>query len=87
MTDSNIIIDKVTRGSIDGGRDAIGRIKLGVDSDPIYAEFAIEAKCKTISTFFKSFDSISIMFFLIIFKFLCLFNLFPNHIVSMAIIL
>jgi hypothetical protein len=45
MTDSNIIIDKVTRGSIDGGRDAIGRIKLGVDSDPIYAEFAIEAKC------------------------------------------
>ena len=28
MTDSKIIIDEVTRGTIDGGRDAIGRIKL-----------------------------------------------------------
>tara|TARA_R100000935_G_scaffold58912_1_gene99666 strand:+ start:25155 stop:26366 length:1212 start_codon:yes stop_codon:yes gene_type:complete len=45
MTDSKIIIDEVTRGTIDGGRDAIGRIKLGLNDDPIYAEFAIEAKC------------------------------------------
>ena len=45
MTDSKIIIDEVTRGSIDGGRDAIGRIKLGLNDDPIFAEFAIEAKC------------------------------------------
>jgi hypothetical protein len=45
MTDSKIIIDEVTRGAIDGGRDALGRIKLGLDDDPIYAEFAIEAKC------------------------------------------
>ena len=45
MTDSKIIIDEVTRGTIDGGRDAIGRIKLGLNDDPIFAEFAIEANC------------------------------------------
>ena len=45
MTDSKILIDEVTRGTIDGGRDAIGRIKLGLNDDPIFAEFAIEAKC------------------------------------------
>ena len=45
MTDSKIIIDEVTRGAIDGGRDAIGRIKLGLNDDPIFAEFAVEAKC------------------------------------------
>ena len=45
MTDSKIIIDEVTRGTKDGGRDAIGRIKLGLDEDSIFVEFAIEAKC------------------------------------------
>jgi hypothetical protein len=45
MTDSKIIIDEVTRGTIDGGRDAIGRIKLGLNEDPVFAEFALEAKC------------------------------------------
>ena len=46
MTDSKIIIDEVTRGTIDGGRDAIGRIKLKYrNSDPIFAEFAVEVKC------------------------------------------
>jgi hypothetical protein len=45
MTDSRIIIDEVTRGTIDGGRDEIGRIKLGLNEDPIFAEFALEAKC------------------------------------------
>ena len=45
MTDSKIIIDVVTRGTADGGRDAIGRIKLGLNDDPIFAEFAVEAKC------------------------------------------
>ena len=45
MTDVKIIIDKVTRRTIDGGRDAIGRIKLGLNEDPIFAEFALEAKC------------------------------------------
>lgn len=45
MTDSKIIIDEITRGTSDGGRDALGRIKLGLNEDPIFAEFAIEAKC------------------------------------------
>ena len=45
MTDSKIIIDEITRGSVDGGRDAIGRIKLGLNEDPIFADFALEAKC------------------------------------------
>ena len=45
MTDSKIIIDEVTRGTKDGGRDAIGRIKLGLNEDPIFADFALEAKC------------------------------------------
>jgi len=45
MHDERVIIDEVTRGSIDGGRDAIGRYKLGLDNDPIFVEFALEAKC------------------------------------------
>lgn len=45
MTNKNIIIDEVTRGTVDGGRDAIGRLKLGLNNDPIYVEFALEAKC------------------------------------------
>lgn len=45
MTDPKIIIDEVTRGTIDGGRDALGRIKLGLNDDPIYIDFALEAKC------------------------------------------
>ena len=45
MTDSRVIIDEITRGTIDGGRDAIGRYLLGLDDDPVYAEFSLEAKC------------------------------------------
>ena len=45
MTDTKIIIDEITRGTVDGGRDAIGRIKLGLNEDPIFADFALEAKC------------------------------------------
>ena len=37
-------IDYVTRPSRDGGRDAVGRYRVGVHSDPVYAEFALEAK-------------------------------------------
>ena len=40
-----LIIDEVTRASVDGGRDAIGRYQLGLGNDPVYAEFALEAKC------------------------------------------
>ena len=45
MQDSRAIIDEVTQGSVDGGRDAVGRFRLGIDDDPIYAEFSLEAKC------------------------------------------
>lgn len=45
MTDPRVIVDEVTRGSVDGGRDAIGRYQLGLKDDPVYAEFALEAKC------------------------------------------
>jgi len=45
MTDSRVVIDEITRGTIDGGRDAIGRYLLGLPDDPVYAEFSLEAKC------------------------------------------
>ena len=45
MSDPRVIIDEITRGSIDGGRDAIGRYQLGLKDDPVYVEFALEAKC------------------------------------------
>jgi len=45
LTDSRVIVDEITRGTIDGGRDAIGRYLIGLKNDPVYAEFALEAKC------------------------------------------
>lgn len=45
MTDKNILIDEITRGTKDGGFDAVGRMKLGVNDDPIYVDFYLEAKC------------------------------------------
>ena len=45
MHDNRVIIDEITRSSIDGGRDAIGRYMLGLEEDPVYVEFALEAKC------------------------------------------
>ena len=45
LTDRRVVIDEITRGSVDGGRDAIGRYLLGLSGDPVYAEFALEAKC------------------------------------------
>src|SRR5690606_11445659 len=35
MTDSRVIIDEITRGTLDGGRDAIGRYQLGLNDDPV----------------------------------------------------
>jgi hypothetical protein len=43
--DANYIVDAITRPTADGGRDVIGRYKLGPLSDPIYMDFALEAKC------------------------------------------
>jgi len=45
MHDHRVIVDGVTRGVADGGRDAIGRYLLGLNNDPVYAEFSLEAKC------------------------------------------
>jgi hypothetical protein len=45
MQDPRLIIDEVTRGTIDGGKDAIGRYRLGFVDDPVHVEFALEAKC------------------------------------------
>ena len=43
--DQRVIVDEITRGVVDGGRDAYGRYLLGLPDDPVYAEFALEAKC------------------------------------------
>lgn len=45
LHDPRVIIDEVTRGSVDGGRDAIGRYSLGLEEDPVHMEFSLEAKC------------------------------------------
>ena len=45
MTDTRIVIDEITRGVVDRGRDAAGRYSLGLMSDPVHAEFSLEAKC------------------------------------------
>lgn len=45
LTDRRVIIDEITRGVIDGGRDAYGRYVLGMSDDPVYAVFSLEAKC------------------------------------------
>ena len=45
MHDYRVIVDEITRGVIDHGRDAIGRYLLGLPEDPVYAEFSLEAKC------------------------------------------
>jgi hypothetical protein len=41
----NYVIDEITRRSVDGGRDAVGRYRLGPPADPITVDFALEAKC------------------------------------------
>jgi len=45
MHDPRVSIDEITRGVVDGGRDAIGRYMLGLHNDPVYVEFSLEAKC------------------------------------------
>lgn len=44
-TKDKAIIDEMTQGTVDGGRDAIGRYLIGLNSDPIYLDFYLEAKC------------------------------------------
>ncbi|MCG8086114.1 MAG: restriction endonuclease [Candidatus Thiodiazotropha taylori] len=45
MHDQRVIVDEITRGVLDAGRDAYGRYLLGLSDDPVYAEFSLEAKC------------------------------------------
>ena len=45
MHDQRVIIDEITPKTSDGGRDAIGRYFLGINDDPIYVDFSLEAKC------------------------------------------
>ncbi|EEZ95935.1 restriction endonuclease [Legionella longbeachae] len=45
LYDENALIDEITRSTVDGGRDAVGRYVLGIKDDPVYAEFSLEAKC------------------------------------------
>lgn len=45
MHDHRVLVDEITRGVVDGGRDAVGRYLLGLKDDPVYAEFSLEAKC------------------------------------------
>jgi hypothetical protein len=45
LMDSRVIVDGITRPVVDGGKDAFGRYRLGLTSDPVFAEFALEAKC------------------------------------------
>jgi hypothetical protein len=45
LIDERVIVDEVTRASTDGGREAIGRYRMGLADDPVYADFSLEAKC------------------------------------------
>lgn len=45
MHDDKVVIDEITRGAVDGGRDAVGRYLLGLNRDPVFVEFSLEAKC------------------------------------------
>ena len=44
MSDMNVIIDEVTQNSVDGGRDAVGRYRIGPSVDPLHVNFSLEAK-------------------------------------------
>jgi hypothetical protein len=45
MMDANIVSLDVTRPSRDGGRDGIGRYRIGLPSNCVTVDFALEAKC------------------------------------------
>lgn len=44
LMDSNIINYEITRKSRDGGRDAIGKYRIGIEASSIVVDFALEAK-------------------------------------------
>jgi hypothetical protein len=46
LMDPNITDYDITRPWRDGGRDAVGKYRIGVDDSAIYVDYALEAKCK-----------------------------------------
>jgi hypothetical protein len=49
MMDRNIVSIDHTRPWVDGGRDAVGKYRIGLGENSIEVEFALEAKCKKLS--------------------------------------
>jgi len=45
LMDNNIVELDLTRPWMDGGRDAIGKYRIGTENNAIHVEFALEAKC------------------------------------------
>ena len=45
LHDPRVIVDGITRPAVDGGRDAVGRYSIGLNQDPVFATFSLEAKC------------------------------------------
>jgi len=54
------IIDEITRSTADGGRDAVGRLPIGYLAEPIYLDFALEAKCYAPPVFGASGTSVKV---------------------------
>jgi hypothetical protein len=46
----NIVSKDLTRRTMDGGRDAIGKLRIGDGASAILVDFALEAKCYNLST-------------------------------------
>ena len=45
LMDRNIVKLEQTRATADGGRDGIGKYRIGLESNAILVDFALEAKC------------------------------------------
>jgi hypothetical protein len=50
LLDGRLQVSTVTRRYRDGGRDAVGFYRFGPKGDPIAIDFALEAKCKQITS-------------------------------------
>ena len=44
-SDRNVVACDLTRPWVDGGRDAVGQYRIGLPSNAVIVEFALEAKC------------------------------------------
>ncbi len=45
MSDQNVVACDLTRPWVDGGRDAVGKYRIGLPSNAVIVEFSLEAKC------------------------------------------